>query len=178
MATATINVTMRPTDVAFFAAVATVIPVFLVVYAVGVHKTIKGFGEKIAESNDRSEQQAIAAIKGGEGRIRSSFEAIGSTVLGFLFQVAGLVLFFVAVVVPASAEYIALHSLYVDRASDSGRTVALFGTLASGVVVVGPLALQAFMLFGVPVVDPLSRAIALFQALREAQAEQRVDSSE
>jgi hypothetical protein len=59
---------MKPSDIAFYAAVATIVPVFLVAYIVGVRGTIEKLEEGYAEASRRFEERIREGVEQRDAR--------------------------------------------------------------------------------------------------------------
>lgn len=107
---------LTATQAAFFTAVATIIPVFVVAYAVGLRTTFNRLARR---------PQAGWSVNPG-------------SLLVFVEIVA-----VVAIAFPCIGEWEALHALYVDHASASVRRGAFLGAVGTAAVVIVPLAYAA-----------------------------------
>jgi hypothetical protein len=145
---------MSATDITFYATIATVIPAFLVAYVVGVQKMMVGFAGGHANSTQEYLQVMRGSWENEGGRLHNFLRGMWAMARATFFQIASFCLFVVAVGMPAVAEYVSLHSLYVGHATSDTKTVGLVGALVAGTVVVAPLAvsmLRAYDPFGLPV---------------------------
>lgn len=154
---------MNGTDIAFFTAVATVIPVFLVAYVIGVQKIMEGFGKRYSGSSAKYLQHVRDVLKQEDGKLRNFFSALGALAAATIYQVASAILFIIAVGMPAAAEYASLHGLYVGHASSSSKTIALIGGLVAGAIVVLPLVARVLKVY-----NPLGNSIDLMLLLFKA----------
>ncbi len=145
---------MSASDITFFATVATVIPAFLVAYVVGVQKIMVMFAEEHSNSTQEYLQAMRTSLKQEGGWLRNFLRGMWAMTRATIFQIASFCLFVIAVGMPAAAEYVSLHSLYVGHATSSAKTTGLLGALVAGTVVVAPLVvslLRAYDPFAVPI---------------------------
>jgi|GEM_PF-3901213 len=138
---------MDATDITFFATVATVIPVLLVAYVVGVKDTLAGFRESQSESSRQYLQRSLDALQRTDGKLQSIRRATWELAKASAYEIAGIFLFIVSVGMPAAAQYASLHALYVGHAASSSKTVCLIGALLAGAIVVAPLALRLLVIY-------------------------------
>jgi hypothetical protein len=119
---------LTATQAGFFATVATVIPVLLLAYLLGV-------------------RQFVGRVDPGSlpGGLRFQ-TPLGFALALVLFAGACLALL-IGVGVPADAEYKAVHALYVDHASKQDRQVCFRGTLIAGGALLVPVVTAAVRLW-------------------------------
>jgi hypothetical protein len=153
---------MSATDITFFAAVATVIPTFLVAYVVGVQRTMDRLGEEHVESTQRYARQVQSTLEKKDDGVQDMLKGLEAMVKATLTQIASICLFAVAVGMPAAAEYASLHALYAGHAASGEKKIALVGALVAGAVVVAPLVVRALRSY-----DPFALPIALARGLVE-----------
>jgi hypothetical protein len=151
---------MSATDITFYAAVATVIPVFLVAYVVVVRETMGSLGEGYSKSSQRYLERLLYAVKNEDGKLSSILDAMWSLIRATAYQIASVTIFSVAVAMPAAAEYASLHALYAGNAASSSKTIGLVGALIAGGIVVGPLVVNVLKVY-----NPFNTFINLFRAL-------------
>lgn len=136
---------MSASDIAFCAAVITVVPVFLVAYVVGVQKLMSNvFEHGYVRSSKNYLQYLRKALQDEDDRTVKVIRAMASMVMMTVYQVALFCVFLLAVGLPAIGEYCALHGLYVGQVSSTEKTLALLGALTAGAIVIAPLAYIAF----------------------------------
>jgi hypothetical protein len=135
---------LSTTEVGFFTAVATVIPVFAVAYVVGLGKAFGTLGPGAARvyRRFRPSRAELARRSFLSKLARSGVETTFSWVFGC---VVGLVLL-IAVFVPGWAEYLALHALYADHADPGDKDICLIGASLAGLIVVVPLLVRGLLI--------------------------------
>src|SRR6266566_1788295 len=134
---------MGGTDIAFFTAVATAIPVFVVAYAVGVNKLISESLRPRADSSMRTYLWRLAQAPIDAGSRGSVFRVLRAAMPTGGWDLVQGVLFVIAVVLPGVGEATALYALYANDASPTTRLWSLLGALTAGLVVLAPLAFAA-----------------------------------
>jgi len=106
--------------------VATVIPVFLVAYLVGVGRLVRVLSE--------------SAFAGILEPLRGSFRTrVRRSARRNVFYVVLYLVVFAAIGLAAVAEYDSIHALYDDRASAGIRQISLWGTLVAAGVALVPI---------------------------------------
>ncbi len=147
----------------FYLAVATAIPVLLVVYAVGVSR----YSAKLGESYDANVRVIVASVLNfvtrPSGWLRSALRATGASLLGGAYLLLAL-LALLFVVLPGVGEYEALHALSSDSASSTAEALSLIGVLAALLATIAPLVLVALRL--VPFVPFVSHGLTAVRSLR------------
>lgn len=164
---------MTGTDIAFFTAVATAIPVFLVAYVIGVQDTIEGFGKGYSASSTKYLQHLRDALTHEDGKMRNLFGALGALAAATVYQVASFILFIIAVGMPAAAEYASLHGLYVGHATSGSKSIALIGGLIAGAIVVMPLVARVLKVY-----NPFAISIGLMLLLLKADGSGKQSAQE
>jgi hypothetical protein len=134
---------MTGTEIAFFAASATIIPVLLVAYVLGVNKMTQALGQRYFKSFGEYSQRVDEALSSREGRAKNTVRAVVAFFAAIVYQIGVLSLFTAAVALPSFGEYEALHALYADQTSSFARAASFYGALTAGAVVIAPLALTA-----------------------------------
>ncbi len=128
---------MNPSEIAFLATVATIIPVFLVAYAVGVRTLMEEtLGQRYFDSFGDYLRKVGQAARGE----KSLLSALASMLLSTFFQTVIFAVFVVAAGLPALAEFEALYGLYSGETSSSSKTLCMVGAMTAAAIVVAPLA--------------------------------------
>jgi hypothetical protein len=136
------------TEVGFFSVVATVIPVFLLAYLIQLGKAVDVLRPRVA-AGWRKYLQTAEVLMGLRRTDRAGMRTILAGAFGITtataFALLIQIVLCVAVVAPASAEYLALHALYADKASAGVRQWCLVGTATAGAIVILPLVAQGLL---------------------------------
>jgi energy-coupling factor transporter transmembrane protein EcfT len=93
---------MTGTEIAFFAAIATIIPVFLVAYVLGVNKMTQALGQRYFKSFGEYSRRVDEAIKSREGIAKNVVRALAAYFAAIVYQLSLLSLFIAAVALPSS----------------------------------------------------------------------------
>jgi hypothetical protein len=150
----------------FYVAVATVIPVLLVVYAVALKDFASGALKTGYDAALKELLRTIANAARGPGRVKSVARGLMSTMLSGSY-VLGLGVVGVLVLFPALAEYEALHALAYDSASSVAKTLTLIGVIIALAVIVLPLVATVLLSFTpIPAVSFLHAMLANRRTVR------------
>lgn len=155
------------TEVGFYAAVATIIPVFVLAYVVALNRIL---GQTLAPRGARSTDsyvQFLLAVYNRERWGKPAVRALGAFLLATVYQLVIIALFVVAVALPSIGEYAALHALYVDRSASSAKTLGLLGALIAAAIVITPVAWTTLKSYA-----PFTIWKAMFDTMRQLGKEQ------
>jgi hypothetical protein len=153
---------MSTGEAGYYTAVATAIPVLLVVYVIGVNDFVTN--RVLPRHQDATRQYTVgmvAMLRGGG--FRHALRGSGGLVLAFLYGWLIALVFVAAVVLPAVGEVLSLRALFLNSASEAAETWSAVGLAAAGVIVVTPLALKAGgIYFQNPPLAFMGRAVVTF----------------
>lgn len=133
---------MSTGEAGYYTAVATAIPVLLVVYVIGVNDFVTN--RVLPRHQDATRQYTVgmvAMLRGGG--FRHALRGSGGLVLAFLYGWLIALVFVAAVVLPALGEVYSLRALFLNSASEAAERWSAVGLVSAGVIVVTPLALKA-----------------------------------
>jgi hypothetical protein len=161
------------TDVGLYVAVATAIPVLLVVFAVAINDLVgKTIGPRVRHAfRDLFARYSDGLVKArpqSRGSPGTIVILLGSIVAAFrlytmpsywksnLYVTLLMLVFAAAVVMPCLGEYQALHALYTDHASSTTKGLAFVGALTSLVLVIAPVTYTTLKVFYSLLVPPIA----------------------